>query len=551
MRNLLKERLTKDNFIQNLFAVPVLIYTVYLLTSICITTFSGTAFPNEFREAANVWMTKAIMAGENPYSLSALQGEVPSTFYLYGPLFSIITAAIGSILPVPIVALHYAISLLAVLCSAFLVSRMVYEHSRTLTAPLLAFLFTIMCHWRYGYIYAAPDSLGLFVLILILFVLTRKRFRYQALLCAVLTWCAFFTKQYFVMIAGTVFVYFFFLSKKEALRYSVDMILLAIGLGALIAWKFPLFWTYAIYFVKGPGAGVSTGSAGVSHNTSQVSYLGGMFLCLFVVGAFDFIRTVVVRRSYRLRFRWKQMEEPFVAIEQREGKHVDEKRSPSFEILFWGQMLLAAICLQYLGKNDGAWISYYLQLFMPGLIVVSLIAIDNYSYKKIWNYLYLLCYGVMILITIQKTDKRLIVNHMDSKELSYWEEAYEILDEHAVEEIFYVPVLAYQSLDKGQFIYNTGQPFVITEHYLKEYNGDVPMQKLFPHAGKIMEQHLKCREEIRQKVRNGSYGVVTNLPDNDVIFTEEDLSLHYKKKTTIPLKTGNWTYEIDFWERAE
>lgn len=547
----MKEHLQRENLIINLFAIPVVIYIVYLLGAILITTFSGTAYPNEFREAANIQMTRSIMEGSNPYSLETLKSDVPGTFYLYGPLFSLVTALMGIVIRIDIVALHYLMSFVVMIVSAVLASRMVYEHSKTITAPIVAFLFTIMCHWRYGYIYAAPDSFGLFMLILILFVLTRKKFRYQALTCAALTVAIFFTKQYFVMIAGTAFVYFLFLSKKDAIRYALDSAVIFLASGAVIAWKFPLFWTYAIYFVKGPGSGVSSGKAGVSHNTSQVSYLGGMFICLFLIGAFDLIRTVIVKRGIRLRFQWKDIEKPLVAVEVKEETETYGKRKIVFDILFWGQMAVAGICLQYLGKNDGAWISYYLQLFMPGLIIVSLIAIDNYSYKKLFKWAHVVGYALMILITIGKTDKRLVVNHMDETALANWNQAYEILDAAESEENFYIPVLAYDGFANGQYMYNTGQPFVITDNYLKEYEKDELMQKLFPHAGEIMKQHLDYRAEICRKVRAGEYGVITDLPDSDVIFTKEDLSLHYKKAATIPLKTGNWTYEIDFWERAD
>lgn len=541
----MKQRLNRENRWINILALPIICYTIYLLFQIVSCTIQGVAYPNEYREAANIQMTQTIIDGINPYSLDTLKNVIPGTLYLYGPLLSVITAFLSIFIKIDLVMLHYLVSFLAMVISAILMARMVWEHSKSLTAPATAFLFTILCHWRYGFVYAAPDSLGLCILILILFVLTRKKLKQKALLCAILTILIFFTKQYYLMIAGTSFIYFLFLSKKQAIQYAGYGVLLTTLMGGFLYIKCPLYFTYAIYFVKGPGAGAAMGSKGIAHNNSQIMYLGGMFLCLFIVGAYDFIRTVMIKRVVRIKWNLHHFEEPLFLLVVKDEEENYGKRSVLFDLLFWGQMGCAAIVLRYIGNNDGAFLTYYLQLFMPALIVVALCALDSFQINQ--KLIYTAVYLIFLGFTIWKTDARLVVTKMTAQEVENWQQAYALLDEYQDGDIYYMPVLAYQGFDHGQYVYNSGQPFVITQKYLDKYNKSESAQKFYPYAGEIMEQHLNYRNIVLEKVRNGEYSVVVNKNDMDVVFTEEDLSIRYKKAATIPLRTGSWSWNIDFW----
>ena len=166
----MREKFSRKNLIYNLMAIPILVYTVYLLFTIASTTFVDDKYPNEYREAVNIQLTEAFMQGENPYSLDNLKAEQPGVFYLYGPVYSLFTAGIGMVIPVDIFLLHYIVTLSAMLLSAGLVAIMVGEHTKTITAPAFAFLLIILCHWRYGYVNAIPDSFALCLSIIILFL---------------------------------------------------------------------------------------------------------------------------------------------------------------------------------------------------------------------------------------------------------------------------------------------------------------------------------------------------------------------------------------------
>lgn len=542
----MREKLSKKNLVYNLMAIPVLLYTIYLLFTIASASFTDAKYPNEYREAVNIQLTEAFMQGDNPYALDNLKTQEPGVFYLYGPVYSLFTACIGTIIPMDIFLLHYVVTFFAMLLSAGIAAFMVSEYTKTITAPAFAFVLIILCHWRYGYVNAIPDSFALCLSILVLFVLTRPRFRHKAAACAWLTVTIFFTKQYFVLIAGTVILYLLLVSKKEVMKYIFYCGTILSGCLVFIFIKCPLYLTYAIYFVKGPGSGVVGGSKGTNYNNSQIMYIGGMFICLFLVATFDILR-MLWKRSVRMHLLFKEKDKPLIQLECSAEKEWYGSRSIIFDILFWIQMAVSGICMLYLGKNGGAWISYYLQLFMPSLIIVSIVAIDGYRPKKLYKWLAIGFYGVMITVTLVKTDARLTKNLVDEEATRHWVEAYDMLDDHLDGEIYYMPLLAFHGLTNGQYMYNTGQPFVITEKFYKQYLDSEAARTMFPYAGELFMQHLNFRDKILQKVRSGEYSLVTNISEADVIFTKEDLLLHYKEEKVIELRTGNQVWQVEFW----
>jgi len=552
----MKKFFDKENIIFNLMTLAVILYTAVYLVRIFLAAGQTGMYPNEYREAANIAMTQSILSGVNPYSLSTLNAAVPSVCYLYGPLMSLIAVPFAWLLPnVSLWTIHYDISIASIIISAVLVGIMVKEHSRRMFAPACAFLLTIFCHWRYGYVYGAPDSLGLCVMIAVLFVLSRGVdseetdeksliYRFKPEIAALLTVATLFTKQYFLMVAATGAVYLFYINRKLFLRYAASGIVISAVLFSAITVTCPLYWTYAIYFLKGPGAGAAMGKTGISYNNMQISYLGGMLLMLFIAALAALIFMIKGWITKKL------------------------VNNQKFIMLFWIHSVIAVAVLRYIGNNDGAFLSYYLQLFTPALIVISVCALDSleipFGSARVRMILTTLACLIFIGYTIYKVEPRLIINRLSAEEMGQWEQAYELADKYVGtadethftedvsaaglrEDIYYFPPLNYHGYSNGEYVYNDGQPFVFSEKFAKRHAESPLMQKLFPHAGEVIAQHLEFREQLRQKVLRGDYELVMNLPETDVVFTDEDLSVNYKKEGTYSLRTGNWAWDIDFW----
>ncbi len=92
--------------------------------------FADVNIPNEYREAANVLLTSEFLKGSNIYSLEVLDGKFPPMIYLYGPVYSLITAVFGSFIKIDLVLLHYFVTFACIIGSAFLAAAIVKDHSR-------------------------------------------------------------------------------------------------------------------------------------------------------------------------------------------------------------------------------------------------------------------------------------------------------------------------------------------------------------------------------------------------------------------------------------
>ena len=524
-----------------------MVYAVLLLFNIFTTMVDTAMFPHEYREAANIFMTKAIVDGDNIYSLDVLKRNDPGLVYLYGPLESIIASVFVIVLRADIVSVHFAIAFISLIATAILMAKMAYDHTNSFLPPALAFLCGIYCHWRYGYIYAAPDSLGLFLIILFLFILSRRQFKARPYLAAIVIILAFFTKQYFAIGALTGFLYLLFVEKREAIKYAITGIVISAILSIVITVKFPLFWTYALYFLKGPGAGMpSSDVAGTAHNVSQVKYIGGLFICFFIVAFFHLIITVyrVIKKDIVFRPNLKNMDGPLVEIKG--DNHF------SFDVLMYIQMLVAAFILYYIGNNEGAFISYYLQLFVPALILLSVVAMDNIRISgriadKVRLPLLITINLLTCLYTINRAEPRLVVTKIADIDKERWEDFYNVISDYDHKEVYYVPLGEYPVAFTDKYIYNTGMPFVISEKYLNRYNESEIAKVLFPHAGEIMQQHLEYREMLRKNVLDGKYDLIMYTPDMDEIFTTDDMAGRYKLLSSMPLKAGSWSWEVDLY----
>lgn len=521
----------------NILCIPLIIYCMYFIAALLVHTFSDANIPNEYREAANVLLTKVFMEGENPYALKALDGELPCYIYLYGPFYSCITAFFARMIPVDIVLIHYFVTFICMLVSGIFAAKLVRRYSCSYTAPVCAFLFLLVCHWRYGFVNAVPDSMALMFMMMILYFLTFDGFKYKAMVCAALTIASFFTKQYFLLIAGTVFIYLMIYERKTAVRYVLDCVIITAVLAAVITLFCPLFWTYTIYLAKGPGSGIAghVTKNGVKvtsgeYNMQQIMSVGGLFLFFFVAEAVGVAVSVIKRKCSKI------------------------------DILMLIHLAVSGLCLVlYLGKNGGAWLSYYLELFVPALVIGALLMLEKLTdmylisdsgvKKKILLFMLMASYIVMTGFTIMRVEQRLPKTPMNSGDYEAWKKAEAGVGKYSYGEEYLYPLLAYYGIENNEYIYNSGQPFVVSEKFYKKYMESGLAQKYFPYAEDIFEQHLNYRKEIMSKVLNGEYTLVTYIPDyeSDEVFTAHDLSQKYSLSETLTLRTGRQLWDVQLW----
>ncbi len=563
------EKSTFDKII-DIMLLPLLFYTAYLLWGILSHTFTDAGIPNEYRESANVLMTMEFMKGSNPYSLSALEGAYPPFIYLYGPLYPLIAAGIGSVLSAcgvmpDIVLLHYMLTFVCIIASSVLAFFMVKKKTGSLTLGVVAFLFLIYCSWRYNYVNAVPDSLGLTIMMLILFLLTLRDFKGKEILCAFLSVSIFFTKQYFLLIAGTVTIFFFlFKGIKSVLKYLLSFGVFAAVTYGVLKITCPLFETYMFYLAKGPGSGIASTvkrgaekMTGMEYNISQIMSLGGIFLMVFIT---EFICCLFYLRE--LIREWKASggneEKTKTGIISRIAAAGKAAGIEEFDILMLIHMAVSGICLTYIGRNDGAWLSYYLELFMPALIMGALVAGKKmctvlserglYGVNERTSMLILTGFFLIFLgFTIVRADERLPVSPLSEEDYGEWEKAEEVLSANPGDMYLY-PLLGYYGIHNDIYIYNTGQPFVVSEKFYNSYRNHPEKQAKYPYAETVFSKHLEFREKIRDRVRNGEYSVVSYIEGTDEVFGRDDLTLKYEKCGSYALRTGRQVWKTELWK---
>ncbi len=544
----------------SLISLPLGIYAFCLVAGILSHTVLDMGIPNEYREAANVFMTEELMKGNNPYALSSLSGDLPPMIYLYGPLYSLLVSAAGRLISLAgvhpdIVMLHYLVTFICILISAVLAFRIVFERTGRVVFGLAAFIFLVNCSWRYNYVNAVPDSLGLMIMMLIIFLLTRKSLKYREILMAALTVAVFFTKQYYLLIAGTVTA-FLFLSEgiRSASKYLISLFAAALLTISALLIKCPLFTTYMLYLAKGPGKGVASsvtrGSvkmSGMEYNLSQVMSLGGIFFFFFLTEmVFAIILFVKFVRKYRAAENWGSNIRQRVIVSGREAG-IEE-----FDILMLIHLAVAGICLTYLGRNDGAWLSYYLELFMPALIMGALSLLGRRmeivlkSGKKVRIMLMISYFVLLLIFTICKSAARLPASPVSDSDREEWKNAVKVLNANPGDMYLY-PHLAYYGIKNGIYVYNTGQPFVVSEKFYKSYHKHPEIMKRYPYAEDVFTSHFTYREKIRQRILNGEYSAVSYVEGQDEIVSREELALSYSLQGIYSLRTGRQVWDTEIW----
>ncbi|MBO5552302.1 MAG: hypothetical protein J5966_10130 [Lachnospiraceae bacterium] len=543
----------------NIVAFAVMFYAFFFLAGMCTAAFSNSHIPNEYREAANFDLTLNFIRGINPYALDVLEGDAPGCVFQYGPLFSLLVAGIHFILPfADIFVLHYIIALLCILAAAVMAAVIVRENTETLLPASCAFLFTIACTWRYGYVNAVPDTLGVTLLVLVFFVETRRRVYGKEYIEAALAVLLFYTKQYFVIVALSLFIYKLITDMKACIRLSVSGILLLVLSAAAVNYTCPLYFTYSLLIVHG----VSGQSVAVSQPlVSNINLTG---LSLAAASAKEDAGLPPTGWAFEaLQLRSLISIFLFLFIGMLVGiSRAFIQRTPNFagSRLFVIHSMVAFAALLFLGQNDGAWLSYYLELLMPPVVIYSFISAEKNALDENSGRYLRLAFTVllmfMVMYTTYRMDARLSYFRKSGEAKAVWDKGYAYCETYAKSgEILYRAPLGIKALEDGRYLYDNGHEMAIHQRFLDEYNRTVTYQKLFPYAGKLMQQHIDYRNGMREKVSVRGYSLVlktaTDEDAEEIVSRELLEGSGYVLLDSLDLDMG-WDFcRVEFWVPAD
>ena len=521
--------INKEKAIYRVMTLAIIVAILFFLGRIVYAGLIAMPYPKEFLEASNVALTNLFIEGKNPYSQSALCWEVPGVNYNYPFLNSLIAAIISKATGCGAVKAHFAISLLSIIATGILGFVITKDYSNTTVAPLLVSILFMLCHWRYGYISAAPDDLGLFLFILTSYISVNPRVKNKDVLCAVLITLCFYTKQYFVFVAFAVFVYTFLYSKRMAIRLFLWTLAINLLAAVIIMYGFPLYWTKAIGFTYAGTVAVS--GFNISNVFAQMKYILAAFTALFLIIMLAFVMTVV-------RFR-------------NSGKkviNIQIKENDAFS-MFIIQILVMLLPLIYIGRNDGSYIIYFLQLWMPSVIFVAVICLERMIAQK-QEYIFVALYIMVAFCSIYFGFGKLPLHILTQEEIADWDKAIGYIDEYGANgEVFYERCLAFESFKRknGECLCgHDGE--VISEYSYGKVQFLKSANYLFPYAKEIADQNLKYHQKIEKKIRQHQYALITFDEPQCYYLLDDEIcrNLGYKCIDRISLRLGNMPYEVAF-----
>ena len=275
----------KERIEYRFLTLAVLAAAVFFVCKIIYAGIIALPYPKEILEPSNIALTNTFLEGKTPYSLDSLSYSVPAINYEYPFINSLLAAAIAKITGCTAVIAHFAISLTAILASSVLGYAIVRRKAETTVSPCLAAILFMFCHWRFGYISAAPDDLGLLFFILTMYAATSPKVRNKPLVCAIGITLCFYTKQYFVLVAAGLFIYMFMYSKKEALRLLLLTVAINAAIACVITYFWPLYWLRA-FLLTYLGTVIGGGSQ-IATLIEQFKYIVIMFAALFAILIFS------------------------------------------------------------------------------------------------------------------------------------------------------------------------------------------------------------------------------------------------------------------------
>lgn len=528
------ETFKKENIIYKLLTLLIIAVIILFLGRVIKNTIVGLNYPNEMLEPSNVNLTNSILQGRVPYDKANLvvPGEQePPINYEYPFLNSVVSAFFALLFAGNTVLAHYFVSFASMIGTAILGSIIINRYSRTTIGPTAAFILLMFCHWRYGYISASPDGLGLFVAMLTLFITCTPRIKYRILWCGIGTVAAFYTKQYYAAVCISIFIYFFTYSKKEALKYFGYCVAILAASVALISWKWPLFWTYSVLLLMN-GCFQGWDASGFIYVLEQFKYLSAIFIGMFLVLMVALFQAVKRKKA-----------------NQDNGDINDKKIMEENPLrLFILQIPVQILTLFIFGRNDGAYLTYFLQLLIPSLVITTFLIMED---MKIGGReaLFTACYSALVVFTIYFGWTKLPMHMLTKFEIDNWEKAYGLVDEYRHKgEIIHFPGTAYNAMKNGDSVFATGHDGDIRQDTYEAWKNNEIQQLLFPDAKAVFEENLAYRDALIHKIEAHEIAMITSEKGWNSIITEEQLeSCGYYPKETITLQFGNMTYDACFW----
>lgn len=530
------ENFKREHIIYRLITVTIAAIVALFLFRVVKNTIVGLDYPNEILEPANIHFTNTLINGNIPYERENIvkPGQEPPINYEYPFLNNMFAAAFSYLTGGNTVAAHYLVSFLAMIGTAVLGAIIINRYSRTTVGTVAGFLLLMFCHWRYGYISASPDGFGLLVTMMTLYCAVRPNTKHRAFRCALLTVACFYSKQYFAGVCVAIFIYMWCYSKKEAVKYFGWCVITLVSSIALVTAVWPLYWDYSLLcLMHGTFQGWSV--VGFIKVLDQMKYLAFIFAGMIIVLLIAFIKFI--------------KDNPQSSGQESKNRYIQEGRALP---LFLIQIPIQTVILFFIGRNDGAYLTYFLQLLIPSLIIATLIVMEQMKVNN-RQFLYIAGYCTLVVFTVFFGWTKLPMHMLTDEDIDNWEKAYALMDEYRDDgDIYHFHSTVFNGIKNGDSIFFTGHDGDVSEKAYLEWQGNTLKKFLFPDAGLIFEENLSYRKKVTEDLYDKKISIVSTPDAKLFLFSVDDLeAAGYSVLECIPLQVGNVSYDTYFWTIQE
>ena len=325
-------------------------------------------YPHEFREMNMVAIAKRFSQGIDPYSYQSLNcNAIPEVTNVYGFLSPLLISPWIWMLDGRSSALQICqiLTLMIEVIGNILFYACIYRRTKDRLLSLCGTVIFFSCYWRYTASGGAfPDQWGMTLSLVLtyVFIIDEEKGKYRPALYVFLVICLFYIKQYFVFAALGVFVALLRRSKKVAVEYIVFGIVLGAVSAIMVQILMPLYFAESIPLMQG-----ATSSNDIGYSVQQVLKLGFDKYAIFT---YMILLAVIT----------------WAVLDIADGRDMLDLRKRGFENLPYEAMQLILILIPtiYIAQDRGTYLTYYLQLWVPYLIMTGCIA-AHYLLGKIFE----------------------------------------------------------------------------------------------------------------------------------------------------------------------
>lgn len=506
-------------------------YLFFCVSFKLVSIIWGNPYPWELREGVGLQMGKYFAEGINPYLFNGINGT-PYANYMYGFIIPGMFAVLKIVFGTKYVLACELTTYLAEIIGVVFAYRTMQIKNVSDNASLLACIGVYGGYWRYNaYGGAFPDAYGLTVLLFICYLIAKdeNKNKFRPLLYAFLIVVEFYIKQYYVVLAVGIFLYLFLKNRKDSWVFLVSGCIMGITSMAVVRMLMPTFFTSTVLLLG------LFNSYNLWRAIKQFIYLAQYYGLAYVT-----LITLIISAFVEGR---------------RGGQRPDGglKLGISYEFV---QTIVMGLFMLYFGQSDGTFYTYYLQLWIPFLVMATVGLADqnipNIKLRESWHKVFgstAVRIAIVLVIMISLT-KFIVVTPLTSTQKAEWEKIYGILDSYDSSSIrIKNNALALYCVERELYDESWGHDGVYIDETLDKLAATNYSEWIFPYAKDLTKQYMDFQKASDQKMRLGQYDcVVLSVAEAD---EKKELMNNYAEVYRTTLWMGKEYADVAVFEKRE